>query len=81
MITEVIFLIGAVHGLILALVLAQKDLNRLPNQLLALLMAVFSIDLRMATFHSFGLHTLYPNLIGIDYPVTSSNAKIDKMEL
>ncbi|MEX2600100.1 MAG: helix-turn-helix domain-containing protein, partial [Balneolaceae bacterium] len=43
---------------------------RLPNRLLALLMVVFSVDLGMAAFHSFGLHSSYPNLIGIDYALT-----------
>jgi len=70
MIIEVVFLLGALHGFILALVLAQKKVNRLPNKLLALLMMVFSIDLGMAAFHGFGLHTSYPDLIGIDYPIT-----------
>lgn len=70
MIIEVVFLLGALHGFILALVLAQKKVNRLPNKLLALLMIVFSIDLGMAAFHSFGLHTSYPDLIGVDYSIT-----------
>lgn len=70
MIIEVVFLLGALHGFILALVLSQKKVNRVPNKLLALLMIVFSIDLGMAAFHSFGLHTSYPDLIGVDYPLT-----------
>lgn len=70
MIIEVVFLLGALHAFILALVLAQKKVNRLPNKLLALLMIVFSIDLGMAAFHSFDLHTTYPDLIGVDYPIT-----------
>lgn len=70
MVVAVIYVLGALHGLILALVLAQKKINRLPNKLLALIMVVFSIDLGMAAFQSFGLHELYPHFIGIDYPVT-----------
>ncbi|GAA5521139.1 helix-turn-helix domain-containing protein [Aliifodinibius salicampi] len=70
MILEAFFLLGAIHGFILALILSQKKVNRLPNKLLALLMIVFSIDLGMAAFHSFGLHTAYPDFIGIDYPIT-----------
>lgn len=70
MISEVVFLLGAIHGFILALILANKKVNHLPNKLLALLMVVFSIDLGMAAFHSFGIHTIYPGFIGIDYPIT-----------
>lgn len=70
MIIPVIYLLGAIHGLFLALVLIQKKVNRLPNILLGLLMIVFSIDLGMAGFQSLGLHQQYPNFIGIDYPVT-----------
>lgn len=70
MLTAVIYSLGAAHGLILALVLGQKKINRLPNKLLALLMVVFSVDLGMAALQSFGILELYPFLIGIDYPIT-----------
>ncbi len=70
MVITVIYLLGAVHGLILALVLALKKKNKLPNKLLALLMIVFSVDLGMAAFQGFGWHEIYPQFIGLDYPVT-----------
>lgn len=70
MLIAVIYSLGALHGLILALVLAQKDVNKLPNRLLAAIMVVFAIDLGMAAYQSFGLHKLYPDVIGLDYPVT-----------
>jgi len=66
----VIFFLGAAHGLILALVLSRKQVNKLPNQLLALLMIAFSVDLGMAALQSFGILEHYPQLIGLDYPVT-----------
>lgn len=70
MVIAATYLLGALHGCILAFVLAQKNVNRLPNKFLALLMAVFSVDLGMAAFQSFGLHEQYPHFIAIDYPVT-----------
>lgn len=66
----IIYLLGAAHGLILALVLARKRVNRRPNKLLALLMVVFSIDLAMAGFYSLKLEYSYPHLIGLDYSLT-----------
>ncbi len=70
MVIAAVYLLGALHGCILAFVLAQKKVNRLPNKFLASLMAVFSLDLGMAAFQSFGLHEPYPHLIALDYPVT-----------
>lgn len=70
MIFAVIYLLGAIHGGILALVLAQKGENKLPNKILALMMVAFSIDLGMAALQLFGLLEQYTFLIGIDYPVT-----------
>ncbi|MDR8390287.1 helix-turn-helix domain-containing protein [Aliifodinibius sp. S!AR15-10] len=70
MVISIIFALGALHGFILAAVLAFKKLNRFPNRLLSLLMLVFSTDLAMAAFHSAGLPEAYPHFIGIDYPLT-----------
>lgn len=70
MILAVIYLLGAIHGGILALVLAQKDENKLPNKILASMMIVFSVDLSLAALQLFGLLKQYTFLIGIDYPVT-----------
>src|SRR5690625_3029059 len=70
MIFAVIYLLGAIHGGILALVLAQKGENKLPNKILAVMMVVFSIDLGWAALQLFGLLEQYTFLIGMDYPVT-----------
>src|SRR5690625_2049270 len=70
MICAVIYLLGAIHGGILALVLAQKGENKLPNKILAVMMVVFSIDLGWAALQLFGLLDQYTFLIGLDYPVT-----------
>ncbi|WP_018128099.1 helix-turn-helix domain-containing protein [Balneola vulgaris] len=70
MIIEIVFLLGAIHGLFLALILALKKTNQLPNKLLALLMLVFSIDLGMAAFYNSQLLSVHPMLIGIDFPIT-----------
>lgn len=70
MVIAAIYLLGAIHGLILALVLALKKKNKLPNKLLSQLMIVFSVDLGMAAFLGFGWHEVHPQFIGLDYPVT-----------
>ena len=65
-----IFLIGAIHGLVLALLLASKKINRLSNRILGSLMVVFSVDLLMAAFIGSGFYQVYPHFIGIDFPIT-----------
>ncbi len=56
--------------MVLSWLWSLKRKNKLPNKLLALLMIVFSVDLGMAAFQGFGWQELYPQLIGLDYPVT-----------
>ena len=70
MIFAVIYILGALHGVILALVLVQKGENKLPNKILASMMVAFSIDLGLAALQLFGLLDQYTMLIGMDYPVT-----------
>lgn len=70
MVISIIFLLGGVHGLCLATLLAFKKVNAFPNRLLSLLMLVFSIDLGMAAVHTSDWITSYPHLVGIDYPLT-----------
>ena len=67
---EVVFLLGAAHGFILALLLAGKKVNSLSNRILGSLIFVFSTDLAMASFLGFGLQSEYPHLIGLDFPIT-----------
>lgn len=70
MVISIIFALGALHGVSLAVVLVFKKVNRFPNFLLCMLMLVFSVDLGMAAFHSAGLADRFPQFIGIDYPLT-----------
>lgn len=70
MIFSIIFVIGAIHGVALAVLLSVKKVNQLSNRILGALMLVFSIDLFMAAFSNAGLQTEYPHLIGLDMPIT-----------
>ena len=70
MLFNTIFLLGAIHGLFLSVLLASKKVNRVSNRLLVVLMLVFTIDLSMAAFLGYGLQFDYPFVLGIDYPVT-----------
>ncbi|MEO0559554.1 MAG: helix-turn-helix transcriptional regulator [Bacteroidota bacterium] len=65
-----VFLIGAAQGLFLAVVLVSRPRNALPNRLLAALVLVFSVDLAMAVYHTSGMSTRYPVLIGTDMPIS-----------
>ncbi|GAB5535399.1 MAG: hypothetical protein Rubg2KO_16480 [Rubricoccaceae bacterium] len=66
---EVVFLVGAAQGLFLAIVLAIRPQNALPNRLLAALVLVFSIDLAMAVYHTSELSARLPALVGLDLPI------------
>ncbi len=70
MLFKTIFLLGAIHGLVLAVLLAGKKVNRLSNKIMGVLMLVFSIDLGMAAFLGFGQTVEYPFLLGLDFPIT-----------
>ena len=67
---SIIFLLGAVHGLMLTFLLVSKNVNQLSNRILAALMLVFTIDLAMAAFLSVGLHQSYPHVLGLDFSIT-----------
>ncbi|MEO1021582.1 MAG: helix-turn-helix domain-containing protein [Bacteroidota bacterium] len=67
---SVIFLVGAVHGVILSVLLSQRSGNQLANRLLSLLMFIFSVDLAMAAAQKSGILASYPFFIGLDYPLT-----------
>ncbi len=70
MLINTIFFLAAIHGVILSLVLATKKINKYSNRLLSLLMLVFTIDLAMASYIGYGLKSVYPHALGIDYPIT-----------
>ncbi|RNC79487.1 MAG: AraC family transcriptional regulator [Balneola sp.] len=70
MLFNAIFLLGAIHGLVLALLLASKKVNQLSNRIMGALMLVFSIDLAMASYLGFGAYQDFPHAIGLDYPIT-----------
>lgn len=65
-----VFLLGAIHGFVLAIVLATKKVNRLSNRIMGGLMLVFSVDLAMASFIGFETHLQFPHLIGLDFAIT-----------
>ena len=64
----IVFVLGAVQGVFLAVVLASRRRNRLSNRLLAVAMLVFSLDLAMAVYHGGGYDAVWPALIGLDAP-------------
>ena len=70
MLFNTIFLLGAIHGLFLSVLLASKKVNRVSNRILGALMLVFTIDLAMAAFLGYGLADEYPHFLGIDYAIT-----------
>ncbi|MCG8373506.1 MAG: AraC family transcriptional regulator [Balneolales bacterium] len=70
MFLNTVFLLGAIHGVVLAIVLATKKVNALSNRILGGLMLVFSVDLAMAALMGSGNYRDYSFLIGIDYPIT-----------
>lgn len=70
MLFKTIFLLGAIHGLVLAVLLAGKKVNKLSNRILGVLMLVFSLDLGMAAFLGFGQPVEYTFLLGLDFPIT-----------
>ncbi len=67
---SIIFLLGAVHGLMLTFLLVSKKVNQLSNRILAALMLVFTIDLAMAALLSVDLHQSFPHVIGLDFSIT-----------
>lgn len=70
MFINTIFLLGAIHGLVLSILLATKKINQLSNRILGGLMVVFSIDLVMATILGFHIQTDFPHIIGLDFAIT-----------
>lgn len=67
---SIIFLVGAIHGVALSLLLVTKKVNQLSNRILGVLMFIFAIDLMMAAYQGLGLYQQYPHFIGLDYTIT-----------
>ena len=70
MFLNTVFLLGALHGVVLSVLLATKKMNKLSNRILGSLMLVFSLDLAMAWFMGSGFVSEYPFFIGLDFPIT-----------
>ncbi len=70
MLFNTIFLLGAIHGLVLSILLASKKVNQLSNRVMGALMLVFSIDLAMASYLGFEAYQDFPHAIGLDFPIT-----------
>jgi AraC-like DNA-binding protein len=64
---SVVFLLGAVQGVFLALLLAGVRRRSTANSLLAVAMVAFSIDLLTAAYYNLGLEDRLPHFIGVDY--------------
>jgi AraC-like DNA-binding protein len=67
-ILETIFLLAAVQGILLAVVLLIRKQNHAANKILALATFFLSIDLLTAVYYSKGWYLDYPHLMGIAYP-------------
>lgn len=66
---HILALLGAVQGLILALVLAVRQRNRTANRVLAGAMVAFSIYLATSVYHAAGLEARFPHFFGAAYPM------------
>ncbi len=63
----IIDILGAAHGLFLAMLLVSRHQNTLANRILAVAMVAFSIDLLAAAYFARGFQFLYPHFMGVDY--------------
>src|SRR5262245_37390380 len=66
---HLLFLVGAVQGLILAGVLAVRKRNRTANRILAVAMVAFTIYLATSVYHSAGLEPVFPFFFGWAHPM------------
>ncbi len=65
---DLVTLLGAVQGFLLAAILAASRSNRTANRLLAALITAFTLYLLQKLYYSAGLIRTYPHLFGIAYP-------------
>src|SRR5262245_49315690 len=66
---QVIALLGAVQGLVLAGALITRRSNRTANRLLAVTMVAFSIYLASAAYDGAELLKVFPHFFGAAYPL------------
>ena len=66
---QVINLLGAVQGLVLAGALVSKRSNRTANRLLAATMVAFSIYLATGVYHATGFIEVFPHFFGAAHPM------------
>ncbi len=66
---NVIVLLGAIQGVLLAGMLVTKRRNRTANRLLATAMLAFSIHLATTVYHAAGYVQVFPHLFGMAYPL------------
>jgi AraC-like DNA-binding protein len=66
---QLVVLLGAVQGAILATALAARRSNRTANRLLATLMIAFAIYLATGVYHSADLPARWPHFFGFGYPM------------
>jgi AraC-like DNA-binding protein len=66
---QLVVLLGAVQGVILATALAARRSNRTANRLLAALMIAFAIYLATLVYHSTELPSRWPHFFGFGYPM------------
>ena len=64
---QLVAIVGALQGLLLAGVLVAQRSNVTANRLLAALMAVFTVYLAWGPYYSAGIIRVYPHLFGISY--------------
>jgi AraC-like DNA-binding protein len=66
---QIVALLGAVQGIVLALALAVARTGRLAHRLLAVAVLAFSIYLASAVYYTAGLVDVYPHFFGIAHPM------------
>lgn len=64
-----VHLAGAAQGLLLAVVLAIAERNRVANRLLSLVMLAFSVHLLSNLYLASGYYRSVPHLFGVSYPL------------
>lgn len=67
---QLVAIVGALQGLVLATVLATQSTNRTANRLLATLMATMTIYLAAGPYYTAGLIRVYPHFFAVNYQTT-----------
>ena len=63
-------ILGALHGLVLTVVLASQHSNRTANRLLAALTAAFTVYLAAGPYYTTGAVRAFPWFFGVSYHTT-----------